>query len=95
MTTSPDIAARLWKLWNDNDIVDLLPRVTVPTLVLHSRHNDVSPFSEWRRIAVAIPNARFVGLDSENHIPMPGEPAWDQFTSAIEEFLLDHASTLA
>lgn len=38
-------------------------------------------------MASAIPGARFVTLDSENHVPLPGEPAWETFVSAIEEFV--------
>jgi pimeloyl-ACP methyl ester carboxylesterase len=87
MTTSRELAADLWTLWNEIDIVELLPRVRVPTLVLHCRHNDVSPFSEGRRMAASIPSAHLVELDSENHIPKPGEPAWVKFTEAIETFL--------
>ena len=40
-----------------------------------------------RRLAAAIPNARFVALESENHVPLPDEPAWPQFISEIEAFL--------
>ena len=35
----------------------------------------------------AIPNARFVALESENHVPMPDEPAWPTFIGEIEAFL--------
>jgi pimeloyl-ACP methyl ester carboxylesterase len=87
VTASRDVAARLWTLWNEIDILGLLPRVEAPTLILHSRHNDVSPFSEGRRMAAAIPNASLIGLDTSNHIPMPGEPAWTTFVGAIEAFL--------
>ena len=87
MTASREMAARLWLLWNDIDILDLLPCVQAPTLILHSRHNDVSPFSEGRRMAAAIPNASLIGLDSDNHIPTPGEPAWTTLVDALEAFL--------
>lgn len=71
------------------DVVDLLPKVSVPTLVLHCRHDNAAPFDEGRRIAASIPNARFVPLESENHVPLPGEPAWPMFLEAIESFLSD------
>ena len=87
MTASRDMAARLWTLWNEIDIVNLLARIKAPTLVLHSRHNDVSPFSEGRRLAADIPNASLVALDTANHVPVPGEPAWATLTHAVEEFL--------
>jgi pimeloyl-ACP methyl ester carboxylesterase/DNA-binding winged helix-turn-helix (wHTH) protein len=74
---------------NDIDVVDLLPKICAPTLVLHCRHDNAAPFDEGRRIAASIPNAKFVSLDSENHIPLAGEPAWSKFLEAIEGFLFD------
>jgi pimeloyl-ACP methyl ester carboxylesterase/DNA-binding winged helix-turn-helix (wHTH) protein len=71
------------------DVVDLLPRVSVPTLVLHCQHDSVVPFDEGRRVAMSIPNARLVSLESENHIPLPGEPAWAKFTGELLAFLSD------
>jgi DNA-binding winged helix-turn-helix (wHTH) protein/pimeloyl-ACP methyl ester carboxylesterase len=71
------------------DVLDLLPQVSVPTLVLHCQHDSVVPFDEGRRVAMSIPNARFVSLESENHIPLPGEPAWAKFTSELVAFLSD------
>jgi pimeloyl-ACP methyl ester carboxylesterase len=68
------------------DVVDLLPKVSVPTLVLHCQHDSVVPFDEGRRVAMSIPNARFVSLESENHIPLPGEPAWAKFTASLWRF---------
>lgn len=71
------------------DILDLLPKVSAPTLVLHCRNDNAAPFDEGRRIATTIPNAKFVVLDSENHVPIPGEPAWSKFIGEIETFLLN------
>jgi pimeloyl-ACP methyl ester carboxylesterase/DNA-binding winged helix-turn-helix (wHTH) protein len=71
------------------DVVDLLPKVSVPTLVLHCQYDSVVPFDEGRRVAMSIPHARFISLDSENHIPLPGEPAWAKFTSELVAFLSD------
>jgi DNA-binding winged helix-turn-helix (wHTH) protein/pimeloyl-ACP methyl ester carboxylesterase len=71
------------------DIEELLPKVSVPTLVLHCRHDNSVPFNEGRRMAALIPNATFVNLDSENHVPLPEEPAWQRFVDEIETFLLD------
>jgi pimeloyl-ACP methyl ester carboxylesterase len=49
------------------DVSSLASRVSVPTLVLHAREDAVTPF-EGRRLAALIPDARFVPLDSRNHI---------------------------
>ena len=87
MAMSGDTAVRLRMASADIDIVDLLPKVSTPTLVLHSRHDNAVPFEEGRRLALAIPNARFVALESENHVPMPDEPAWSTFIAEIEAFL--------
>jgi hypothetical protein len=45
------------------------------------------PFDEGRRIAASIPNAKFVSLESENHVLVPDEPAWPKFIDEIESFL--------
>lgn len=89
MATSGDSAVRLRAVCDDIDVVDLLPKVSAPTLVLHCRHDNVVPFDEGRRIATAIPNARFVSLESENHVLVPEEPAWPKFIAEIEAFLSD------
>jgi len=68
------------------DVAPLLPQVRVPTLVLHGRGDAVCPISEGRRIATEIPDARFVELESRNHILLEHEPAWGRFQEAVAEF---------
>ena len=86
-TTSPDNAIAIRTSCDEIDVTPLLAQVRAPTLVLHSRHDSVVPFDHGRRIAVAIPNARFVGLESANHVILPQEPAWAQFMAEIDAFL--------
>ena len=45
------------------------------------------PFEAGRRLAAAIPNARFVPLEGKNHILRADEPAWATFTKELNEFL--------
>jgi pimeloyl-ACP methyl ester carboxylesterase len=71
------------------DVVDLLPKVNVPTIVFHCIHDRLVPFDQGRRLAASIPNARFVSLYSENHALLPDEPAWAKFVDEMEAFLLD------
>jgi DNA-binding winged helix-turn-helix (wHTH) protein len=73
----------------DIDIVDLLPKVSVPTIVFHCIHDGFVPFDQGRRLAASIPNARFVPLDSENHALLADEPAWAKFVGEMEAFLTD------
>ena len=69
------------------DISDLLPQVRVPTLVLHARNDAAVPFDEGRRIAAGIPGARFVALESRNHLILEREPAWTRLLEEIASFL--------
>lgn len=87
MAMSAEAAVKLRLVCDDIDVVDLLAKVSVPTLVLHSRHDNAVPYEEGRRLAAAIPNAKFVALESENHVPIPEEPAWPAFIAEIEAFL--------
>jgi DNA-binding winged helix-turn-helix (wHTH) protein/alpha-beta hydrolase superfamily lysophospholipase len=72
---------------DDIDIVDLSPKVAVPTIVFHCIHDRLVPFDHGRRLAASIPNARFVPLDSENHALLSTEPACAKFVEEIEAFL--------
>lgn len=66
-------------------------------LVLHAQGDAVIPFAEGRLLATLIPGARFVPLDSRNHILLEHEPAWQEFLSQIRKFLVasDAAPALA
>jgi predicted alpha/beta hydrolase family esterase len=84
---SPENAVRLIEVFGDIDITDLLPRVAVPTMVLHGRDDALIPFEQGLRLARAIPNARFVTLESRNHLLVEHEPAWPRFVDEVSEFL--------
>jgi pimeloyl-ACP methyl ester carboxylesterase/DNA-binding CsgD family transcriptional regulator len=86
-TTTPEIAARIMDASGNFDVTGRLAQVRVPTLVLHPRRDAMVPFDEGRRIAAGIPGARFVELDSANHVLMEGEAAAQRFESVVGEFL--------
>ena len=79
---------------DDIDVLELLDKVRCPTLVFHCRNDAVVPFEEGRRVAASIPNAKFVPLESENHILLEDEPAWGTFLANIEHFLESTGSTI-
>jgi DNA-binding winged helix-turn-helix (wHTH) protein/pimeloyl-ACP methyl ester carboxylesterase len=81
--------AKLAQAVDDIDIVNLLPKVSAPTIVFHCIRDRLVPFDQGRRLAAAIPNARFVPLDSENHALLADEPAWVKFVSELEAFLAE------
>ena len=85
-TLTPEVAARLLESRAMIDVTALLGEVRAPTLVLHARGDVVVPIAEGHILAAGIPGAQFVELDSNNHILLEGEPAWDRFRGAVLEF---------
>ena len=78
-------AARALVLMNSRiDVRGVLPTIRVPTLVLHRTGDHDSRVEEGRYIADHIPDARFVELPGEDHIPWIDA---DQIADEIEEFL--------
>ncbi|WP_417622123.1 alpha/beta fold hydrolase [Parasphingorhabdus sp.] len=86
-TTSPQNAVRFLSAFGDIDVRDRLSQIAVPTLVLHSRGDLRIPWMVGRDLAASIPGARFVLLESNNHLLLEGEPAADQFVHTVREFL--------
>ncbi|MCF7805209.1 MAG: alpha/beta fold hydrolase [Candidatus Marinimicrobia bacterium] len=86
-STSPDIAVKILKMVVSLDVSELLGKVEVPALVLHSRGDAVVSFEQGCEIAAAIPDARFVALESQNHILLEDEPAWDRFLTEFYAFI--------
>jgi pimeloyl-ACP methyl ester carboxylesterase len=60
LSTSPECAVRYMQASGAVDVMELLPQVHVPTLVLHARDDARVPFELGRRMAASIPGARFV-----------------------------------
>jgi len=87
ITSEPEIAAQIIEATGDIDVVDRLAAVTVPTLVIHGRNDARVPYAQGRALASGIPDARFVTLESRNHILLESEPAWAQFCTAFGEFV--------
>jgi pimeloyl-ACP methyl ester carboxylesterase/DNA-binding CsgD family transcriptional regulator len=69
------------------DVIDLLPRLDFPTLVLHSRNDQMNDFEDSRFLASSIAGARLVVLESSNHIVLGDEPAWRVFVDEVAAFL--------
>jgi pimeloyl-ACP methyl ester carboxylesterase len=70
--------------------IDVRPqaaRLDKPTLVLHSVGDAMCPFENGRQLASLIPGARFVPLESRNHVLLENEPAWTRFLQEVRAFL--------
>jgi pimeloyl-ACP methyl ester carboxylesterase/DNA-binding CsgD family transcriptional regulator len=87
LTASPEVAAALLAEMQGIDVLEAAQGLTVPTLLLSCRGDMRVPFEEGCRLAAAIPGARFVPLESRNHVPLPGEPAWRRLHDEISAFL--------
>ena len=87
LTATPEMAARTLEMFHHIDISDRAAALRVPTLVMHVRRDARVPFDEGRRLAALIPGARFVALDSANHVLLEGEPAWPVFFEELNAFL--------
>ena len=86
-TTSPENAAAYRRARVGIDVTDLLPELHVPTLVMHGRGDQVNPFDEGRTLAAAIPGARLVTLETDNHVLLETDPASAVFFAELAEFL--------
>ena len=87
ISASPEGALRLLTVAGAIDVVDLLPEVRCPTLIVHSADDAAVPFDEGRLLASRIPGARFVPLESPNHLLLETEPGWRRFLEELEAFL--------
>jgi pimeloyl-ACP methyl ester carboxylesterase len=86
-TASPDNAAAILSALGEVDVREDLGRVRAPTIVLHSRYDAVVPMKDGIELASGIRGARFVPLESANHIWLADEPAWGRFAEELERFL--------
>lgn len=84
---SPENFARFRAAVGDFDVTDLLGRVRCPALVLHARGDRLQPVEQSRRLASGLPDARFVALDSNNHLPPDYDPAFPVMMREIDAFL--------
>jgi len=87
VSASTETALGVYDAFNSLDVREEAKCVTCPTLVLHATGDRRVPFEDGRALASLIPNARFVPLDSDNHLLLPGEPATARFFEAIDQFI--------
>src|SRR5262249_53373071 len=69
------------------DVRDLLPKVSVPTLVVHYRNDRLVPFDAGRELAAGILGARLVPLEGDAHLFYFGDTR--PLLRAMAEFLGD------
>jgi class 3 adenylate cyclase len=85
LAASPTEARVIAKAMTDLDVRDRLPRIHVPTLVMHRPGEKVWDVRHSRYLAENIAGARYVELDGEDSFPFVGDS--DAFVEEVEEFL--------
>ena len=83
-----EVAAEFLELDLAADLRAVLPTLTMPALVLHRRGDRTVPISRGRELASLLPNARFVPLNGDSHLPWMDDQR--ELRRALAGFL-DHA----
>jgi pimeloyl-ACP methyl ester carboxylesterase len=82
---SPAMVRKIFEMFLDVDVRDILPTIHVPTLVLHRRGDRVVNRRAGRELAGRIPGARYVEVPGIDHLPWAGEA--EAVLGEIQEFL--------
>jgi len=83
--STPGAVAASLRMHLDVDMRHVLPTLTVPTLVMHRRHDMLVPVECGRYVAARIPGARYIEQPGEDHMYWLGDQ--DQTLTAIRQFL--------
>jgi pimeloyl-ACP methyl ester carboxylesterase/class 3 adenylate cyclase len=85
LAASPGMAKAAAMLAAEVDIREVLPAISVPTLVVHRKGDSLWPIEGARFIAEQIPGAELAEIEGIDHFPFAGEG--EDIISAIEAFL--------
>jgi class 3 adenylate cyclase len=85
LCASPAVAAAVVRTIFELDIRDILPTISVPTLVVNRRGNPLIPGESGRDVASRIPTARFVEVSGDDYGLAIGDV--DTVIDEVEEFL--------
>ncbi|MGB3247039.1 MAG: alpha/beta hydrolase, partial [Sulfitobacter sp.] len=88
---SPENAVRFQEAFGQIDVRSSMAQVAAPTIVFHAREDQRVSIEQGRELAIGIPGAEFVPLDSQNHILLGHEPAWLECVKKASDFLRQHA----
>ena len=86
-SAAADVASAFLELELTADVRPYLPGVTAPALVLHRRGDRTVPIGHGRELASLLPNARFVALSGDSHLPWLDEQR--ELRRALAGFLED------
>jgi pimeloyl-ACP methyl ester carboxylesterase len=87
LSASPSAVIAILKMNAEIDARHILPTIRVPTLIIHRVGDQVLPVENGRYLAANVPNAKYVELPGENHIPLYEPEIVDRIVGEVEEFL--------
>jgi pimeloyl-ACP methyl ester carboxylesterase len=87
LCTTPENAVSIQTAMGEIDLSDRIGEVAAPCLAFHARGDQAVPFACGEQLARGLQDVRFVPLDSDNHLYLPTERAWTEFTRGLRAFL--------
>jgi pimeloyl-ACP methyl ester carboxylesterase len=86
---SPDLIAATVTSYLEHDAHDVLPSITVPTLIIAADKDQLTPVSIAERMQRTIPSSKLVVFRGHSHLVQVERPR--EVHSAIETFLREHS----
>ncbi len=71
-STGENVVQAAHGLLHGTDLLELLPKLTVPTTVIHRLADPALPYQAGRELAASIPMSCFVPLEGTSHLPFLG-----------------------
>ncbi len=79
------IMSTLLELKNSENLLDRLPKISIPTLVVWGNYDSVVPFRYAKIFVSSIKGCQFIEMDGCGHTPFAEEP--QKFSETVLEFL--------
>ncbi|HXR25229.1 MAG TPA: alpha/beta fold hydrolase [Candidatus Binataceae bacterium] len=87
VAATPEDAAGFMTATLNIDVRDLARQIRAPTLVVHTRGDQVVPLESGRELAGLIPGARMAVIEGRDHVLVPGDGEQEQLVPAVASFL--------
>jgi 3-oxoadipate enol-lactonase len=84
----PRLVTAVTKAYLDHDAHDVLPTITVPTLIIAGDKDQLTPVETAQRMKRAIPNSQLVVFRGHSHLVQVEKPR--EVHATIEQFLRDY-----
>ena len=84
MRSNAQAAVQLMESLEPVQLLDRLPSIKLPTLILHGSRDVITPVASAERLAKLLPNAQLHIIEGAGHVPIVTRPA--QVAQAIDAF---------